>query len=91
MSDRFGSNEREENVIVLLALVFVHGGDFRREAEQRILRTAFVQHVSNEKFLSVVSGQDGNGRGRITQQTHVHVHGDDVFGFSEILNEVRRR
>jgi len=72
-------------VVVLLALVLIHGGDLVRPTDERIVATAGVNHVADEMLLTVVSGQYRDfGRG-IAHQTHVRVDCYNILGLSKIL------
>ena len=42
-------------------------------------------------FLTVVSRQDGDLLSWISNESHVHESGNDVFSFRQVLIEVRRR
>jgi hypothetical protein len=66
MADIVGAHEREEDVVVLLALVLVHGGDFVRQADERVVGAAGAANVAQQRFLTVVGGQNGDLAGGIT-------------------------
>lgn len=62
----FGSDERKEDVVVLLTLVLIHCGHFVRSSNQRIPRASCVDDIADEMLLTVVGCEDGYFAGWIT-------------------------
>ena len=55
-----GLDQRQEDVVVLLALVLVHGGDLVGQADERIVRASRAANVAQQRLLSVVGRQNGD-------------------------------
>ena len=79
MSDIFGSNKRQKNVIILLPLKTVNGCYFTWPANQRIVATTMSDDITNQMLLTIVSGQDGYFFCRIAKQSHVHEQAHAIF------------
>mmetsp|Transcript_29900 Transcript_29900/g.103322 ORF Transcript_29900/g.103322 Transcript_29900/m.103322 type:complete len:313 (+) Transcript_29900:696-1634(+) len=84
------AHEREEDVVVLLALVFVHGCDLAGHAVARVVLAPLRKHIPQKVLLAVIRCQHANARGRVAEEAHVHVRRDYELGFSEVLVKVRR-
>ena len=91
ITNGLGAHQGQENVIVLLALILVHGGHFVRQSHQRIIATTFLQHVADEMLLAVIRGQDGDGLGGVAQQTHVHKGSHHVLRLRQVLQNKRAK
>lgn len=53
--------------------------------EERIPGTFLIDHISNQKLLAVVSGQNGDFLGGDALESGIHVSCHDVFGLSFVL------
>ncbi len=60
MADVVGPHQRQQDVIVLLALVFVDGGDLVGHADEGVVRAAHAANVAQQRLLAVVGRQDGD-------------------------------
>lgn len=60
-----------------------------RLCEEGIARTALVDDVSDQVFLSIVGGKDADAVGRVAQQTHVHVQSHTILRLSQVLHGER--
>ena len=81
MADVFGANQREDDEVVLLTLVLVHGGDFVWLAHPVRVGRAFAKYVSDQVLLAVVGSEDRDLLARVAKQPHVHVDRNCIFGF----------
>ena len=81
MADVLGAHERQDDEIVLLTLVLVHGGDLVRLRHPFGVGASFAQNVSDEMLLAVVRRQYGDLLARVADQTHVHVDRHRILGF----------
>jgi hypothetical protein len=85
MADGACAYEREEDVVVLLALEAIHGRHLVRHADEGIPHAAPLQHVSDQVLLPVVRGEDGDLVRRVAHQPHVHEHRHCVLSLSKVL------
>ena len=60
VADIVGAHQGEEDVVVLLALVLVHGGNLVGQADERVVGAARAANVAQQRLLTVVGRQDGN-------------------------------
>lgn len=56
-----------------------------RPTNKRIVSASGVDYVADEMLLTIVGCQNGDLSCRVAQQTHIHVHGDNVLCLSKIL------
>ena len=77
-------DEGEQHEVVLLALVLVHGRHGARHAEHGVA-ASLGQDVTDEVFLTVVGGDDGDAVRGVAQQSHVLEHSHHVLGLAQIL------
>lgn len=77
--------------VVLLSLEFVDGGDLAWHSKQRISCASLLENLSNQMLLAVVSSEDADATGGVTDQSHVHVELHDVLRLAQILIEERCR
>lgn len=77
--------ERQENEVVLRALILVDGRDLRGHPEQRVAAAAVHEHVVQQVLLPVVRREHCDALGRVAQNAHVRVHRRDVLCFAEVL------
>ena len=89
MTNSSSSDQGQDDVIVLLTLEPIHSCDLTGPSDQWVATTTLSYHISQQVFLTVVCGQDGDLISRVTQQSHVHEQRDTVLSFSQILVEVR--
>ncbi len=88
---RARADEREQDVVVLLALVLVDGGDARGEPEERVGGAAGGEHVPDEVLLPVVGGEDGDALRGVAEEAHVLEARHHVLSLAEVLVEERAR
>jgi hypothetical protein len=50
-----------------------------------------IDNITNEKLLTIVSGQYRNLIGRVANKTHVYIHTNNILSLPFILVEPRRR
>jgi len=82
-------DKREEDVVVLLALVLVHSSNLVRHSYQGVPGTPSDTHVLQQRLLTVVGGEDGDLVGGVAEQSHEHVDCNNVLSLSEVLVEER--
>ncbi len=91
MTGGASSNQRQDDVVILLPLVLVHSGDLGRGTEDGVVGAALGNDVADEMLLPFVWRDDGDGGRGVPHEAHVHVELHCVLGLAQILVEERRR
>ena len=91
VADMSRAHERQQYVVVLLALKAIHRGDVCRCAQPWIWCTPGGHDVSEQVFLAVVCGQHGDALSRVAKDTHVHERCHHVLCLAKVLEEVGGR
>mmetsp|Transcript_66781 Transcript_66781/g.118197 ORF Transcript_66781/g.118197 Transcript_66781/m.118197 type:complete len:217 (+) Transcript_66781:471-1121(+) len=84
------SNQRDNNEVVLLALELVNCGDLVRLTKDWIPGASRPHDISQESFLTVVSGDDRDLRSRNAHEPHVHEESNCILCLTQVLVEVGR-
>ena len=58
-------------------------------SQQRIVAASSLKHVPEKVLLTVVSSENGDLFGGVSERAHVHESGHDKLSFSQVLVEVR--
>mmetsp|Transcript_44669 Transcript_44669/g.74423 ORF Transcript_44669/g.74423 Transcript_44669/m.74423 type:complete len:207 (+) Transcript_44669:397-1017(+) len=91
MTNSLGPHKRQQDVIVLLALVAIDGGDTVGVAKERVGGATGLEDVTDEVFLAVVGREDRDGLARIAQQTHKLVNQNHILSLGHVLEKVGSR
>ena len=77
--------QRQDDIVVLLPLVPIHGLHRGREAKHGVGGAALPQDIADQALLPVVGGEDGDLFRWVPAEAQVHVEGGGVLGLAQVL------
>ena len=91
MADCSCSDQRQDNVIVLLSLKSINCCYFARPTNQWIVATTLSDDVTNQMFLTIICRKNSDLIRGVTKQPQVHEQANTILCFRQILIEIRIR
>lgn len=57
-------------------------------ADEGVVATPLLNDISDQVFLSIVRGQNGDLLSRVSQHAHVHEHSHNILSLCQILGNI---